>query len=135
MPIRGHLSSSLLVALALGGCASVDTSVAPRASFDMQCPVTQLQLAQIGEEQYSATGCGLEAGYYRSCEAAPPAGGSGFGNGNVNGGETTGRSRFCTWREGYMRPIGAPAMAATASGGERPVAAPPQSQPPSPWSR
>jgi hypothetical protein len=59
----------LFVALGLGvtGCASVDTYAMPalkkQASFDMNCPEDQLQVAETGTYKYGVKGCGKRATY------------------------------------------------------------------------
>jgi hypothetical protein len=55
--------SSLAFALLVLSCAGMKASLAERATFDLGCPVTEADIAEIASGQYGVTACGCKATY------------------------------------------------------------------------
>lgn len=50
----------------LSACAGVGP-IAPRASFDLDCPEEKLAVTELDSDTYGVSGCGKRATYVKSC--------------------------------------------------------------------
>lgn len=61
----------------LASCAG--EPLAPRASFDLDCPADRLSYTELGEDTWGVRGCGRQGTYMWSCDRrAVPNGQGGF---------------------------------------------------------
>jgi hypothetical protein len=72
-PRHVKLASFALVAATLAACAETSDStlakLKTRASFDLQCPKSQLKTIELDDRTRGVTGCGQQATYVEQCES------------------------------------------------------------------
>jgi hypothetical protein len=60
-----------LLAFGVLGCGPSQSQLTRRASFDLSCPETQLQVTKIDKSTRGVRGCGQQATYVKSCSVDP----------------------------------------------------------------
>ena len=64
--VRSHVLIAILVAVSVG-CGATRDQLVRRASYDMSCPETQIQVYEIDNRTRGVQGCGQRATYIESC--------------------------------------------------------------------
>jgi hypothetical protein len=69
--MRKTIISVMLIVLVViaTGCSAPQRTLKMRASFDLDCPIEQLNINRMGINTIGVSGCGKEAAYTEKCQS------------------------------------------------------------------